>query len=165
MQPKAIVYSSNTGHTQQYAQLLSHKSGLPCYSLKEAKKVLSKGDPVIYMGWLIAGVIKDYKKVKRVYSLQAVCAVGLGDSGAQTALVRKSNKVPELVKLYTLQGGIDHDQLTGIYKSMIRTLIKTLKRKKNPTADDQAMLSLLEKSESYVSMENLSAVAENFGWN
>lgn len=165
MQPKAIVYSSNTGHTRQYARLLSEKSGLPYYSLQEAKTALSKGDPVIYMGWLIAGFIKDYKKAKRAYSLQAVCAVGLGDSGAQTASVRKTNKVPESIKLYTLQGGIDHDQLTGIYKSMIQTLIKTMKGKKDPTADEKAMLALLEKSDNYVSMENLSAVAGDFGWN
>lgn len=165
MQPKAIVYSSNTGHTEQYARLLSEMSGLPCYCLQDAKSVLTKGETVIYMGWLIAGFIKDYKKAKRNFQLKAVCAVGLGDSGAQTESVCKTNKIHESVKLYTLQGGIDHDKLTGVYKSMIQTLIKVMKGKKNPTADDTAMLALLVKSENYVSRENLFAVASDFGWN
>ena len=34
---KAIVYKSNTGHTEQYAHLLSGKLNIPCYSLREAR--------------------------------------------------------------------------------------------------------------------------------
>ena len=33
---KAIVYTSQTGHTQRYAQMLAERTGVPAYSLKEA---------------------------------------------------------------------------------------------------------------------------------
>lgn len=36
MNLNAIVYTSNTGYTRQYAVLLGEKTGLPVYSLEEA---------------------------------------------------------------------------------------------------------------------------------
>ena len=34
----AIIYTTNTGSTESYAKLLAQKTGLPVYSLAEAKK-------------------------------------------------------------------------------------------------------------------------------
>ena len=36
MKPTAVVYTSNTGYTAQYASLLGGETGLPVYSLAEA---------------------------------------------------------------------------------------------------------------------------------
>ena len=33
-----IIYTTNTGSTEHYAKLLAQKTGLPVYSLAEAKK-------------------------------------------------------------------------------------------------------------------------------
>jgi len=38
MNTKAIVYTSNTGYTAEYAKILGEKAGLPVYSLDEAEK-------------------------------------------------------------------------------------------------------------------------------
>ena len=73
----------------------------------------------------------------------------MGDSGAQVYSVRKTNKIDGSVKVYTLQGGIDRDRLTGLYASMINTLEKVLKGKKNPSADELAMIELLNKNNNY----------------
>ena len=56
---KAIIYTSNTGFTRKYAQMLSEKLSLPAYNagLGEDKKSLSKSDDVIYMGWISANKI------------------------------------------------------------------------------------------------------------
>ena len=55
---KAIVYKSNAGHTMQYAIILSKKLNIPCYDIKDAIKYLSKGDEIIYLGWVCAGRMK-----------------------------------------------------------------------------------------------------------
>ena len=34
MEIRAIVYTSNTGHTEKYARMLGEKTGLPVYSLE-----------------------------------------------------------------------------------------------------------------------------------
>ena len=160
MEFKAIVYSSNTGHTAQYAKLLADKTGVPCLSLQQAKAELPAKTKVIYMGWLIAGFIKDYKKAKRKYNVQLVCAVGLGASDAQTAAARKTNKIPADIPLFTLQGGMEYRKLTGLYKSMIDTLIKVLSKKKNPSDEEKEMLMLLGKDDNYVCPENLEPVIQ-----
>ena len=40
---KAIVYTSQTGHTQRYAQMLAERTGVPAYSLKGGRKELAAG--------------------------------------------------------------------------------------------------------------------------
>ena len=60
MKPTAIVYTSNTGCTAQYASLLGGETGLRVYPLEDAMKNLPQGSPVIYLGWLAAGAGEDY---------------------------------------------------------------------------------------------------------
>ena len=50
MKPNAIVYTSNTGYTRQYAMLLGEKTKLPVYSLDEAVQKLAQVNTVIYLG-------------------------------------------------------------------------------------------------------------------
>ena len=50
----AIIYTTNTGSTEQYAKLLAQKTGLPTYSLAEAKKRNFVGAEAIYLGWIMA---------------------------------------------------------------------------------------------------------------
>ena len=56
----AIIYTTNTGSTKNYAKLLAQKTGLPAYSLAEAKKQVFAGAEVIYLGWIMAGSVKGY---------------------------------------------------------------------------------------------------------
>ena len=86
MKPAAIVYTSNTGHTRQYALLLGEQIGLPVYSLDKANAQLSGGSPVIYLGWLHASHVKGYAKAAARFDLRAVCAVGLCDTGTLITL-------------------------------------------------------------------------------
>ena len=158
MKSTAIVYTSNTGHTRQYALLLSEQIGLPLFSLDEAKSQLSGGSPVIYLGWLHASHVKGYAKAARRFDLRAVCAVGLCDTGTLTDQVRKATSIPEGIPLFTLQGGIDRSRLKGMDKLMISMLTKGLASQKQRSAQDGRMLELLSRDESYVSLENLSEV-------
>ena len=50
MKPSAIVYTSNTGFTAQYASLLGGETGLPVYSLEDASKSLPQSSPIVYLG-------------------------------------------------------------------------------------------------------------------
>ena len=158
MKPTAIVYSSNTGHTRKYALLLGEQIGLPAYSLEEAGSQLSGGSPVIYLGWLHASHVKGYAKAARRFDLRAVCAVGLCDTGTLTDQVRNATSIPEGIPLFTLQGGIDRSRLKGMDKLMISMLTKGLSSQKQRSAQEERMLELLSRDESYVSLENLSEV-------
>ncbi len=158
MKANAIVYTSNTGITESYARMLAQRTGLPVYSIEDAKEKISKGESVIYLGWLMAGMIVSYKKAKKLCDIACVCGVGLGDTGAQDESVRKANRIPAQIPVFTLQGGMEYDKLTGIYKSMIDVLIWVMKHKKNKTDDEQRMLSLLVSGGNYVSEKNIGQV-------
>lgn len=150
----AIVYTSNTGYTFAYAKMLGEKLGVPVYNIKDARKMLPDDMEIIYMGWLFASDIKDYKKAAKRHKIKAVCGVGLGDTGSQIEEVRKKAGIPDDIPLFTLQGGMDFDKLRGINKFMIKMLIKVLD-KKEKTEDEEKMLQLIKTGGSYVKEENL----------
>ena len=70
---KAIVYTSNTGYTGEYAKLLGEETRLPVYSLSDARKSLETGSEIIYLGWLMAGTVKGYPKAAKLFRVSAVC--------------------------------------------------------------------------------------------
>ena len=160
MKPTAIVYTSNMGHTRQYALLLSQQLGLPVYSLEEANSKRSGGSPVIYLGWIHASHVKGYGKAAKRFPICAVCAVGLCDTGTLTAEVRKATAIPTDIPLFTLQGGMDRGRLKGMDKLLISMLTKGLSDQKQRSAQEERMLELLRRDESYVSPENLADVLQ-----
>jgi len=100
---KAIIYTSNTGTTAQYAKLLGEKTGLPVCSLSESS--VPKDSEIIYLGWVMASSIKGYKKAARQYRVRVVCGVCMRAAGSQLAEVRKQNAVPVCTPVFTMQGG------------------------------------------------------------
>ena len=167
MKPNAIVYQSNTGYTEQYARLLGGKTGLPVYALSEAGKELAPMTHIIYLGWLMAGKVQGYSKAAKRYRVEAVCGVGMGATGSQLQDLRKMNRLPEGIPVFTLQGGFDLNKLRGVYKLMMTIMAKTagkgLANKKNRTPDEDAMLELLLHGGSRVSEENLDSVLKWYG--
>ncbi len=158
MNVKAIVYTSNTGYTARYAALLAEKTALPVYALDAALKQLPAGTPVLYLGWLMAGSVKGYRKAARRFAVKAVCGVGLGDTGAQDEAVRKAHALSADFPVFTLQGGMDLNKLSGPYKFAIRMLTKAMAAQKTRTPGEDRMLALLQAGGDYVSPEHLTGV-------
>ena len=162
MKPSAIVYTSNTGFTAQYASLLGGETGLPVYSLEDASKSLPQSSPIVYLGWLTAGKVQGYDKAVTKFNLQALCAVGMAKCGSQMEDVRKSNNLPQGLPLFTLQGGFDLKKLRGVYKLMMlvmsKTVAKKLAAKPDRTPDEEDMLDLFQNGGNRVSLENLRPV-------
>jgi len=160
----AIVYQSNTGHTRAYAQLLGQETGLPVYALAEASKVLPRGEKVLFLGWLMAGQVKGYQKAAKLFEICCLCGVGMAANGSQVGDIRKGNRVPEAVPVFSLQGGFEMEKLHGIYKLMMttmkKTLGKTLAEKPNQTPEEAQMLELLLHGGDCVCKENLAPLLD-----
>lgn len=159
---RAIVYTTNTGSTKEYARILAEKTGLQYLSLEEAKQNLAKGTGIIYIGWIMASEIKGYKVARSRYKICAACAVGMGQTGTQITEVRNKTKIPEQIPVFTLQGGFDISKLSGIYKMMMGVMIKTagkaLAEKTDRTPDEDVMLEMMQHGGNHVCLENLSDV-------
>lgn len=91
---KAIIHTSNTGSTAEYAQLLENELNLPVHSLQQAKNKVLSGSEIIYLGWIMAGGIKGYKEAAKLYKVRAVCGIGMGQTGTQLKEVRDKNAIP-----------------------------------------------------------------------
>ena len=163
---EAIIYTSNTGYTARYAQLLGRETGLPVHSLGAVGNSVRRGAEIIYLGWLMAGTIKGYKKAAKTYRVRAVCAVGMGPSGSQLAQARKQNAIPPETELFVLRGGFDYGKLRGVYRFMMGTMMKTvgrsLAKKPDRTPDEQAELDMLLHGGDFVGVGNLSGVLDWF---
>ena len=160
----AIIYTTNTGSTERYAKLLARKTGLPAYSLAEAKKRVFAGAEVIYLGWIMAGSVKGYADAAKRYRVRAVCGVGMGQTGTQTDSVRKKSAVPADIPLFTLQGNFDVKKLRGVYRPMMEIMVKTagkgLAEKTDRTPEEDDMLDMMLHGGERVKEENLSAVLD-----
>ena len=160
---QAILYTSNTGTTAQYAKLLGEKTGLPVHALSDAASVPG-GAEILYLGWVMASGVQGYKKAAGRYSVRAVCGVCMGATGSQIRELRKKNKVPENVPVFTMQGGFDISKLRGIYKMMMSVMAKTvgknLSEKKDRTPEEDSMLDMMLHGGNSVSEGNLNAVLD-----
>ena len=155
----AIIYTTNTGSTEHYAKLLAQKTGLPAYSLAEAKKRVFAGAEVIYLGWIMAGSVKGFANAAKLYRIRAVCAVGMGQTGTQTDSVRKKSGISVDIPLFTLQGNFDVKKLHGVYRPMMEIMVKTvgkaLAEKKDRTPDEYDKLEIMLHGGERVKAENL----------
>lgn len=160
MRIQAIVYTSNTGYTRQYAQMLGEKLHIPAMELQSARAQLPTGSPILYMGWLMAGKVQGYRSAARRYRVLAVCAVGMRGTGSQIESVRKANDILPTLPVFTLQGGYDPNRLKGIYKLMMTLMTKALEKqlKASVPSDERTMRDLLRHGGSRVNEKNLSAV-------
>lgn len=131
----ALLYTSATGFTRRYAQLLSDRTGLPLCDLSGGP-LPDRGAPVLYLGWLCAGGIKGLKKACARYDVRAVCAVGMAPAEeAYTAKLRRENGADSLPFFY-LRGGYAPEKLTGAYRLMMVSISKMAS--KAPAEDESA---------------------------
>lgn len=161
--PIAIVYTSNTGFTKKYAEMLGMETGLPVYDAKTAIKTLTFGDDIVYLGWMKAGKVVGYSKVSK--NLEVVCLIGVGmGAGSQIEDIRKSSKISSRIPVFYMQGGFDMDALSGVNKIMMSTMEKTvakkIEKKAAPTQDEREMLDLIKNGGSRVSKENIKEFME-----
>ena len=158
----AILYASNSGYTRQYAEMLAKKTGLPAYNIKNNIPPAAAGKDVVYLGWLMAGNVQGFKKIRDKYNVRALCAVGMSpDEPDQTAGIRKLYVLSDTPVFY-LQGGFDIKKLSGIYKIMMLVMAKKIRgdMEKLPsrTPEQDALYKMATVGGSYVSEERLSGV-------
>lgn len=159
-----IVYHSKTGHTRQYAEMLAAAEKMKVYSLQEAQNVLPEKEPVIFLGWLMAGHISGIDQAVRRWDVR--CAVGVGmapDGKDNLATMGKANFVPN-APLFYLQGGWAPKKVGWFQRRAVgmvtRATRKQLLAKKNRTRQEEAYLSMLVRGGSFVEYQNLKPIRD-----
>ncbi len=155
MTMKAIIYESNTGFTERYAKTLSEKTGVPAYTLKEAKKAVPKDSEVVFLGWVFANKIQGFDKAKKQWRVEALAAVGMNPlSDKNTEIVKDANK-PECPMFY-LPGGLNNDKLGGMHKMMLSMVRKSLEKENKPEYAD--VIKMFNEGGDFFSEEYLEGL-------
>ena len=167
---KAIVYTSQTGHTQRYAQMLSERTGVPAYSLQEAKGKLQRGDEIFYMGWLMAGTVKGLQSVMDRYTVRGAAIVGIspqGNGDLWTEARINNGYSDSGGRLFYLQGGYAPEKLGFIHRMMMKSMAASVIRQvqaKGDRATDQErqMAEVFRSGGDFVREEPLEEIVQWF---
>ena len=159
---KAIVYTSNTGSSKAYAEMLGAKTALPVYAWDDAVKTLDAGTGILYIGWLMAGAVVNLAKAQKKFTVRAVCAVGMTSSKEMESSVRTRNKLPADMPLFLMQGAYDKTKLHGMYRFAMKIVGAALEKKISAiperTEEEELILTMLRVGGSGVKEEKLNAV-------
>ena len=128
----AIVYTSNSGYTAEYARMLGELTGLPVNDLRQVHNPQPQRE-VIFLGWIMADNV-----------------------------MRQKLKLGPEVQVFTLQGGFDIRRLHGPYKWIMqvkcREIRRNLESKESLTPAQQLTYDMAAKGASAVKQENLTEI-------
>lgn len=163
---KAIIYTTNTGSTAQYAKMLAEKTGLQAFSMEEAKSKVEAGSEIIYLGWIMAAQVKGCKAAAKKYKIRAICAVGMEKTGTRTEEIRGKTCVPAEIPLFTLQGNFNVKKPHGLYRIMMNMMVKMVTKqlgaKAERTQRENEMLEIMLHGGENVREENLKSILDYY---
>jgi len=157
---RTILYESETGFTRQYALLLAGRLGITACDRRKALRRVKRKEPVIYMGWIMAGRIKGLARARKRYDVRMVCAVGMGFPHDEITkkLIRDNNLAG--VPTFYLQGGCDPKKLGVFKKNMLGLVVDSLEHKGEKNAEEAAILEMIKTGASYMNPSYLDEVVE-----
>ena len=159
-----IVYNSKTGHTRQYAEMLAKTTKLKAYSMQEAASALPEQEPIVFLGWLMAGHISGIDQAVRRWDVRCAAAVGMSPTGKDMlATISKANYVPN-APIFYLQGGWAPKKVGWFQRRAVNAVTrgtrKALMAKANRTEQEQAYLNMLLRGGSFVEYQNLKPIQD-----
>ena len=167
-----IVYGTQYGTTQRYAEQFSELTRLPCISSEEVTD-LSPYDRVIHFGGLYAGGVKGLRRTLRApgeHTGLVIVTVGLAVVTDEENLANIRNalkrQVPghllEKTQVFHLRGGIDYRKLSLKHKAMMTLLYHSVKNlpEERKTAETRAMIETFNKAVDFVDFRTLEPIVE-----
>ncbi len=154
-----IVYESKTGFTKRYAEMISTKTGLKIFRVKELSKV-KQSEEIIFLGWMKAGKIQGLDKLRK-YNVKAVCGSGTGRTAEpDTETVIARNKMEGIPFFYLRGGCFPLRELKGLDKIMLSMFVKMLKSRKDKDVKQEEAISIIVNGFDGVKEENLLPVLQ-----
>lgn len=146
----AVIYQSKYGSTEKYAKWIAEDLGAELLVGSRVKPAdLQKYDTIIYGGGLYAGgvngislLIKSFESIKeKQLYLFTVGAADVKSEETVAAIRHELERVmPEemrnSVKVYHLRGGMLYSKLSFIHSTMMKMMIKMLRKKPDSELDD-----------------------------
>ena len=171
---KIIIYGSNYGTTQQYAEELSQRTGIRAVRY-DLIKDLTSFETIIYLGGLYAGGVKGLKNTVKLiannnHSKIIIVTVGLADTTNEENIenIKKSIKMQVPIEIYDrarifhLRGGIDYRRLSLKHKTMMTLLYQKVKKlpEEKQTPEVRAMIETFNQKVDFIDFNNLNKIID-----
>ncbi len=154
-----IVYESKTGFTKRYADMLSAKTGLKVFRVKELASV-NRDEEIIFLGWMKVGKIQGLDKLQK-YKVKVVCGSGTGRTAEpDTKTVIARNKIENIPFFYLRGGCYPLKEISGMDKIMLSMFVKILKSRKDKDEKIEESIAIIENGFDGVNEINLAPVLE-----
>lgn len=157
-----IVYRSNTGFTQEYANMLAKAEKIRCYELG-AEIQPPEEEEVLYMGPLMAGHIAGLDQAMKRYRIKGICGVGISEPGEQVlGAIAQGNYTGGLPVFY-LRGGWAPQKVGWLKRRMVGMATRSIRQRlqergSRRTPEEEKALRVLVHGGSYVAYENLAPI-------
>ncbi len=151
-----IIYTSQTGFTQKYAEWLADKTGGNLLDLKEAQKknaeYFEDYEAICYGGWAMAGSIVKVKwflekatgwKNKR---LAVFCTGGSPNDNPDVEIMLQkalSEEQKQYIKVFYCQAGINYENMKAPARLAMKMFVSALKNKKDATEKEKIMAEMI----------------------
>ena len=165
-----IIYGSQYGSTQRYANCLSEITGIEAVDYNDAKNI-SEYERIIYLGALYAGGVTGLKKtVSKIIPNQelVIVTVGLADPTDSENVKSIRNSIKSLIpsefydesKMFHLRGAIDYTQLGLKHKVMMSLLHSKVSKmpESELNAEAKAMLETYGQKVDFVDFTTLEQI-------
>ena len=119
-----VTYQSKTGFTKKYAEWISEELKSDLKELKSVKDV-NDYDLVIHGGWIMGGLIKGFKKIKKL-SPKKLIVFGVGLTPKNDLNIDKmiqDNKLED-IQFFYFEGGTDPKKMGLIGRTMVKLVTK-----------------------------------------
>lgn len=158
-----IIYRSNTGFTQEYAEMLGKAEHLTVLPAGEAEGKVGPGEPVFYMGPLTAGHIAGIDKAVKRYDVRGVCGVGMSPPSQQVLDTMSKANYVHGAPIFYLQGGWSPEKVGWFKRRMVSMVTKSTRealrgKGHRRTPAEEAQYQMLLKGGSFVAFENLRSI-------
>jgi menaquinone-dependent protoporphyrinogen IX oxidase len=142
-----ILYKSKYGTTKRYAAWIAKALSADLYDIKDiSTDIINEYDYAVLGGGMYAGSVLGANLIEKIKCKQIVLfTVGLADpvttdySGQINRMF--PNGAPENVKIFHFRGGINYNNLSFVHKTMMRMLVKTVKKKFVLSDEEKLFLS------------------------
>ena len=158
-----VVYKSNTGFTRQYAEMLGKTEKMKVFPLSEAERNVPTGEPVFYMGPLMAGHISGIDQAVKKFSVKGACGVGMSPASQQVLETLAKANYTNGASIFYLQGGWAPKKVGWLKRRMVGMATKSMReslrdRGSRRTPEEDKQLDFLLHGGSFVAFENLETI-------
>lgn len=149
----AVIYCSQTGFTQRYAQWIAKATGADCFSLDQAKGVdLSPYGAIVFGSWACAGKISKlnwFKSRLPQWTGKRLAVFCTGASPAESPEIGPflhqnfTDAEREHLGVFYCPGGLNYEKMSLPSRLMMGAFAKAVQAKRDKTPEEEAMAGMI----------------------